>query len=42
MQNTGPIEQAIDNLISQKMFNIKSTVKKYNIIESILRRHFKN
>ena len=42
MANITPIEQAIDDLISQKTLNIRSTAKKYGLVESILRRHFES
>ena len=41
MENIGPIEQAINDLVSQEMLNIKSTTNKYNIVESILQHCFK-
>ena len=42
MANNQAIEEAIADLHSQKILNIESTAKKYNFIEFILRRHYKN
>ena len=41
MAKSTPIELAINDLISQKAPNIRSTAEKYGVVESTLRRRFK-
>ena len=42
MANNVFIEQALDDLKSQKRPNVAAIVKKYNIVPSTLLRRFKN